>query len=67
MTAFHENLLQFHEPALALAETKRMFRDPVRLKKWADRQDDKAGDPKELTSPYYWAAFALVVRSTVSQ
>lgn len=63
MTAFQENLLWSREPARALAETKRMFRDPVRLQAWALKQGSRPGEVRQLTSPYYWAAFVLAVRT----
>jgi hypothetical protein len=63
MTALHEHLLQWPEPSRALAETKRMLREPGRLAAWAARQGEAGEAVRGLTAPYYWAAFALAVRA----
>lgn len=66
MTAFYENLLRVREPAQALVETKRLFRDPVRFHAWTVAQSSRLGDigdVRKYAHPYYWAAFGLVVRT----
>lgn len=61
MSVFYERLIESGIPAIALAETKKMFRFPAQLKAWALKHGMQAVDLNRLSSPYYWAAFALAV------